>query len=395
MAKIVRQDPPHHLVIPDTNILWCKDKGPAVNPDFDKWWDQQSGIAPMELVLPHVVRGELLYQQTTSALKAHEKITEHCVEIASITTSPHRNKISQDRIRKQIATKLDKWITNKSARVAPIPVGSVDIAAIAEQAIWRIPPFEADSKNPDHEKGFRDALILETMADIVAKEKKALNFVFLSGDHLLRTAVAHRLRTDARAMCYESLQDFSSYLKLTREKLTNEFIKGIIPRAASKFFTSGDDSCIVLRDKLLDRLRNEYKSKLQNPTESEASVISSLLSLSAGTGKWKSTNDGGFFLAGTEFLKLEGEREYHWKSGLTFIRFFSNSTDEIEEFLGTAVSIERILILPFKVSWKSNVKADARFHDTSIVNITLEGNVFREPTEQEIAKYHPRKKANS
>lgn len=395
MAKILRQEPPPHALMPDTNILWCKDKAPPVSPDFDKWWEDNAALVSIELVIPYVVRGELLFQQVTSAVKAHDKITELCSEISSITSRPHKHRLSRDKIRGQIEAKLEKWLNGKSARVAPIPVNAIDLNALAEDAIWRKPPFEADPKNPDVEKGFRDSLILETIRDVAVREKRRVNLVFVSGDFLLRTSVAERLKTDPRVMCYESLQDFSSYLKLTREKLTNEFIKGILHRAAEKFYRRDDDTCIVLRDKLVDRIRVEFKSKFENPEESESSALTSLFSLSpALASSWKPTYDGLWRLSGTEFVNLEGEREYHWKSGLTYARFFSKSSETPLGLLSSTTTRERVLILPFKIYWKANVKADARFHDTAVVNIALEGDAFREPTEEDVRKYGRKKESS-
>jgi hypothetical protein len=70
MPKIRRKPPPQHLVIVDTNILWDKDKKLPVSPAFDAFWGKNSPLLPMTLHVPHVVMGELHFQQTTSALKS-------------------------------------------------------------------------------------------------------------------------------------------------------------------------------------------------------------------------------------------------------------------------------------------------------------------------------------
>lgn len=148
----------------------------------------------------------------------------------------------------------------------------------------------------------------------------------------------------------------------------------------------------MLREKLLDRIRLEHKSKFDNPNESETSRLSSLMSFLPGSlGNWKATDGGRWLLAATEFVKLEGKREYHRKSGLTFARYYSKTEEMLAGLGTTAKPMERILLLPFKVLWKANVKADGRFHDTAVVNIVLEDNAFREPTEQESARYNVKK----
>jgi hypothetical protein len=65
-----------------------------------------------------------------------------------------------------------------------------------ESAIWRPAPFTADAKNPDLEKGFRDALIAEMVTHFVARETREVNIAFLCDDFLPHTTVAERLKAE-------------------------------------------------------------------------------------------------------------------------------------------------------------------------------------------------------
>lgn len=67
MPKILKGKPVPHVVIVDTNILWFEDKTPAANPDFDKFWADHQALVQLELMIPEVVRGELLFQQVYPA----------------------------------------------------------------------------------------------------------------------------------------------------------------------------------------------------------------------------------------------------------------------------------------------------------------------------------------
>ena len=62
MPKIIKGKPLPHVVIVDTNIVWHKDKTPPVNPEFDAFWTEQQRLVDLELKIPDVVRGELLFQ---------------------------------------------------------------------------------------------------------------------------------------------------------------------------------------------------------------------------------------------------------------------------------------------------------------------------------------------
>jgi hypothetical protein len=85
MSKIRRRSPNPHIVVCDTSILWHEDKARVVNPIFDEFWQKHSQAFPMELVIPDVVRGELLFQQTTSALKSLAKASTTFAELSQVT----------------------------------------------------------------------------------------------------------------------------------------------------------------------------------------------------------------------------------------------------------------------------------------------------------------------
>src|SRR5579864_3323163 len=89
MPKILKGKPLPHVVLVDTNILWYKDKGPAVNPEFDTFWTEHQKLVDLELIIPEAVRDELLFQQSTSCLKSVDKVVEQFVEISSITNVSH------------------------------------------------------------------------------------------------------------------------------------------------------------------------------------------------------------------------------------------------------------------------------------------------------------------
>lgn len=390
MAKIQKKQPPIHLLIVDTNILWCADKAPPVSPVFDDFLKKHESLIKLELVIPDVVKGELLYQQTQSALKALDKVITNVSHISKVTAQKHNTRLESDKIVKQVKDKFDKWIKAKSAIVAPIPYTQIDWKRLCYDAVWRNPPFGEDPDNRDYEKGYRDALVLETVYDIATREARSVNIIFVCDDELLRSAAKKRLSANVHFFCYETLNELSSYIKLTNEKLTNEFIKSILGRASNKFYSNADESCLYHREKLFDRIRSEFKSKFDNPAESDKSAIGLMQLLSTPAMKWMASSEGMFYLSGTEFLKIEGERKYYWKSGLTFVRFYTaefDSANAITFPVSSSISNRKVLLLPFKIYWKANVKADGRFHDVALERIELENNVYREPTDQELLKY--------
>lgn len=388
MKKILKGQPSPHIMIVDTNILWNKDKGPPVNPDFDTFWKEHKSLVKLELVIPEVVRGEILFQQTSSALKALDKVSDNIKEISSITASTHRHRLTKETIEKQIAAKLDKWIKSKRASIAKIPLTSIDWMKLCDNAIWRRPPFTLDPKNPDTEKGFRDALILETVLDLARRESRQVNIVFVCNDFLLRTTAENRLSADNRCLFYEKLPDFSSYIRLTKEKLTKEFITTILNRAKEKFYSPGDSTCLFYRDKLKDKIALDYRDKFENPEDSAPS----LLSLMGKDKSWEPSDNGCWWFYNPEFEKFIGDHEYHWKSTLLFVRgykrFFTVHFTPSDLLLEPT---EKVLFLRFVVFWKADVKTDGRFHNVTLERIEHLEKTFRIPTDEEVRTFQLQK----
>jgi hypothetical protein len=384
MTKIKKKETPPQVVIPDTNILWFKDKGPVVNPDFDAFWDQNSSKTVLELVVPDVVKGELLYQQTTSLRKAFEKIKEHTDLVCHITAKAHQSRVDQKKAEEQVEAKFDKWLATKGGKLSPIPYNAINWQTLCRDSIWRLPPFESNPDQPDFEKGFRDALILETLCDYCARETRDVQIAFICNDFLLRTTADKRLASNARFSTYETLNQYASYIKLTQEQLENEFIKNIISKAAQKFYLADDENCLIIREKLLLKIRTENQKYFDDPSLSEA--LSFLGSWS--TKDWDAADSGRWILANTEFKSLDGERDYHWKSGLTFVRrFIRKSTSSAFSSLLSGSANEKVLILPFDIYWHATVKTDGRFHDVSLERIELSGNSFKEVTDEDRKRY--------
>jgi hypothetical protein len=382
MATIRRAKPKTHVVIVDTNALWHKDKSSAVSPDFDQAWDEVSALAPLELVIPETVREELWFQQTCSAWKRLDTVTEALSEISGIADRSHTTRIRRDDLRSQVGSKIKRWLKLRRAAIAELPVATINWKQVASDAVWRVAPFTSDPKNLEIEKGFRDALILCTVLDIAAKEQRDVNLAFITGDNLLRRTAQQQLKADQRFSAYEDIADFVSYVKLTKEQLDNAFIKNILSRATEKFYTPEDPSSLYLRDNIAEKIRQQYADFFADPDRSDLSPFK-LPTDTTLWGQWMPVDQGRRWLSNPVFVSLEPDRIYHWKSRLTFGRGYRRRPSWSIVPTGPEVWNEHVLFLPFDIYWKAFVKADARFYKVSVEKIELKDNEFRMPNDDD------------
>lgn len=305
MAKIHRKRPPKHLLIPDTNILWYRQKDVAVSPEFTEFWINYGEKYEIELTIPEVVKGELLYQHTSSALKSLERANKQFHTLTSITNKKYSHRVSEGRVQKDVETKINNWIKSISANIYPIPLRKIDWNRLINDAIWRRSPF---TEEKDSEKGFRDALILETTIDAV-KNSAAPSAAFITGDELLRTAAIERSKGIDKLTCYESLEEFVSVLRLMDEELTAEFVKAIQNRARVKFNSNSPD-CLLNRESITSKIRSEFSAHLDSPATPQPSLGQFGIGLRRASNKWDAITEEGVWIRPPSFVRLENENEY-------------------------------------------------------------------------------------
>ena len=382
----LRSKPIPHVIIPDTSILWCQDKKTVVNPEFDKFWVDHHKLVPLLLVIPEIVRGELLFQQVTSAKKHLEKLTSELGELSAITELKYEFHATADEIRGHLYQKFNHWLEQKKGIIRALPQ-QADWAKIAEAAVWRQPPFSYDPKNPDNEKGFRDALILEILCDYVARETQNVGMAFVCSDKLLLETAKNRIADDFRCSCYGSLAELSSYVKLTHERHEKEFTTNILKVASKRFFTPNDENCLWSREKIRARLEGEYEQSLK---------------LSADEAKeWEPLNTGTWFISNAQFSKSSDNGTYHWQSPLNFVRVYgykkpdwmtsekdlSGQNVSLLEALGSvlakiAVRQRKVLQVNFSVFWSMAFDQNGRMTHLQMEKILPEGRSFAPINEQ-------------
>jgi len=227
---------------------------------------------------------------------------------------------------------------------------------------------------------------LETVFHFVQNSKDAVKIVFLSNDHVLRAATKARLSKSNHFFAFESIKEFESYLQLTGEKLTSEFISKIVLRAANKFFDPDDESCLYLEAGIQERVARDFKLYFEDVSRSQSSDLYSLSLLST-TSDWKAIDAGKFWIQTPEFLKIDKPKTYIWKSTMTFVRSFNRQKTSVLLSGSGNVIEEKVLLLTFNITWSAKVKNDARFYELKVLAIDLPKNEFRVATETEKVRW--------
>lgn len=384
MASIKKPIPMPHVVITDTSTLWFEDKHFAVDPLFDTFVKDYASPFSLEIKVPEVVRGELLFQQTTSALNSLKRANAEIDSVSKVTCKSYSHRVTDERVKKEVEAKLDNWVGSIHAQVVATPTNTIQWPVLVQQAIWRKPPFTFNSKDKDNEKGFRDALILETIISLVSRDTRKVQFAFLCKDKLLRETAEERLALDPRFSAYELIQDLRSYLDLTKEALEDKFIKAIMARASQKFFVKEESDSLYYRDNIRLHLKEKYASYFENPEMSEQrpGLRRGLLGRPRGGG-WEPTDSGMFWIGRSQYVERSEENIYIWKNELNHVRRYSQKSTGDDEDVRT-----QLLVLTFQIKWKSRVTTNGRFMSYEFLDDELSEKAFRKITDEDIVNWH-------
>lgn len=383
MAKIRRKLPPKHILVPDTEVLWHDEKDVAVSPNFTAFWEEYGDRYEIELAIPSVVFGELVYQHTTSALKALERANHQFDRLSAIANNNYKHKIGEGKVRRDVEKKLRNWSTSIGATIVETPVDSIDWSELIDSALWRKPPFLEDKKT---EKGFRDSLILETVCDI-SKGSPDPNVVFISGDTLLIQG-CDRKRTDgAQFATHESITGFSSFLRLLDEELTKDFVTSIQARARTKFHSDGDDSCLVYREDLISKIREDHADDLNNPDNdgNVGGLLTAALTIPTGS-KWAPVSEERVWIVTPSFIRIDGKHDFVWESQILFVRLYE-FTGRTTGLLSPIARERRLLRVSFDIVWTARVDSSGRFRRMTVNSVELDAKTFKAPSSDEIRRY--------
>lgn len=351
------------MLIVDTNIVWHHDKAEVVSPGFAQFLVNHSEIMDLRLVLPAVVRGELLFQQTTSALKSLARANENLQRVSDITSKPYSHRVTEARVRREVEERLDGWIRSVDAEVLDVPLADIDWEQVIDASIWRREPFTFDEKDPDTEKGVRDAMILETVSRFCSSDASC-DQAFICNDRILREAARTRLQDLQHVALYESCEDFASFVRLTQENLAEEFVRSIRARVRAKFFTLGDPDCLAVRESLLSQILDRFADDLK-PGETLLGGLR--MPLFSTPDAWKATGRREIYVGATQFARLDDPRDFHWTSEITCVQPFERPAGE--GLLASPFSDSRVLVLRVAVHWHAEVRRNGAFFNSEIDDI--------------------------
>jgi hypothetical protein len=230
------------------------------------------------------------------------------------------------------------------------------------------------------EKGFKDSLVLETVA--TACENESNTVVFITGDELLRDSAKNRLGGTKRFDVYDSLEEWLNRLKLQHEKKSAAFADMLLKKATKQFFTPDNPECVYLKFGIGDRIYKDFAINLSDDpfihpmnflvtTPPELSALSANYPSLTGSPfmrKWIALSRDAITIKRPAFLKYDTSSGYHWRSDVVFAKLY-----EPDNQTGFS-SFDYIRIATFSVFWACKLSSSFDLTDSVVEQITLESS---------------------
>jgi hypothetical protein len=184
-VMVAKRIKPRHLeltVVLDTNALYTGSASYFVRKEVADLIEQHSEQPDMKIkwVVPEVVRHERQFQMLQEAaqmlptIERLERLLGHNLNITS--------HILETRVHEAVDTQVQKY----GIAIRPLKVTDVDWQRVMMDSAYRKAPFQSGEK----EKGFRDALILETFMQVLAAaptSRSVARVALVSNDQLYAT----------------------------------------------------------------------------------------------------------------------------------------------------------------------------------------------------------------
>jgi hypothetical protein len=139
---------------------------------------------------------------------------------------------------------------------------TVDWQRVSMDAAYRRPPFQAG----DTEKGFRDALVIESFIQLVndsPKTPQACRLVLVTGDKLVAEAVGLRIVDSSNVSVLPSLEDLKGLINTLVSEVGEEFISALRPKAQRLFFIPKDESTLYYKENIGKKLTEKFAAELR------------------------------------------------------------------------------------------------------------------------------------
>ncbi|KAF5435379.1 hypothetical protein C5S36_03295, partial [Candidatus Methanophagaceae archaeon] len=244
-------------VIFDSSVVFTKDRKYFLNKPVTSAILEAQGYTSLIVnwYIPKIAFLERIHRRRQRV----EKLADNIQEIQDLTGQSID--IKMDMLQGAADSSAYKELESLSIHLLEPDWSLIDWNNLTEDAAFRIPPFGPG----DSEKGFRDAIIIETYlqhAISIVKEEGRNNSILVTEDKLMAKAVLPRIKDLGNSYPPATFDELRSLIATLLAELQEALVARLIPKATALFYTPGDHSSLFIKEGVQEQIQSTYSSAL-------------------------------------------------------------------------------------------------------------------------------------
>lgn len=245
-------------VLFDTNVIFTGSASDLLRKEITDLITSHSSLSDIsiEWYLPQTVLQERLFQMRKRGLELLPSIQKLERLLG------HNLNITEEIIENRIQDTINKQIENIKLKIFNLQIEKIDWPKIIHNSLNRLPPFEDNEK----EKGFRDALIIETLKQVIAASPSTpsvCRIIYISNDIVCRNAALEISSDKKNVYVFEKAEELVSLINILNSEITEELISTIKNVAQHLFFIKEDKTTLYYTENIRAKISEDYAKELK------------------------------------------------------------------------------------------------------------------------------------
>lgn len=281
-------------IVLDTSVIFSPSPTEPIRNELSKLIKESTELQNLTIIwyIPEIVMHERRYQliaEATDLISATKKLKKLLGEPLDIAVNT---------IEERIENLINNIIEKNQLRIIHLHWSKIDWNEMMLDAAYRRPPFEPGDK----EKGFRDALVVESYMQLLAESPvnpQLCRVVLATKDNLQAQTTNHRIAGQKNSHAPCNLEEIRGLINILVSQVSEKQTERVRELARDFFFTPGAEDSLFYKDGLQNKIEQKFHGEL----------------LSLPEGAERRSNDA-WIITPPQFLKKELSR-WTWISHIT------------------------------------------------------------------------------
>ena len=241
----------------DTNALFTEAADRLIAVDLSEFISKSFDNDPKpQWYIPAVVTGERRFQMIERA----NRLLPQLDKVEKLLG--HNLGITGDVLSTRVDEAIKRQIDAHNLHEVGFDQSLVDWQEMVRRSVLRQPPFGTG----ESEKGFRDAVVLETFCQIVSelpKSSQACRVVLLSNDERLVEAAQERMAERSNVTFARDLDTVKTILNALASEITQDAVNELLPHASDLFFKVDEKKALYYSAEVGEKIRSTFGDVLK------------------------------------------------------------------------------------------------------------------------------------